>query len=127
MPLKRLRQRSSLKGLAIQSSMNSWWAAERQPPRGIENESFAIWRVDRGFGNRRSCTRSVCKDPRSRAFSDKERLIGAWHLEHIDSPEPGGKPSDIRQPKGMLIYTRDGRMSVQLMYPKSANNQSNQY
>ncbi len=27
----------------------------------------------------------------------------------------------------MLIYTRDGRMSVQLMYPKSANNQSNQY
>ena len=30
MPLKRLRQRSSLKGLVIQSSMNSWWAAERR-------------------------------------------------------------------------------------------------
>ena len=59
--------------------------------------------------------------------SDRERLIGAWHLEHIDSPEPQGKSSDISQPKGMLIYTRDGHMSVQLMYPKSPNNQSNQY
>ena len=59
--------------------------------------------------------------------SDRERLIGAWHLEHIDLPEPDGKPSDIPQPKGMLIYTRDGHMSVQLMYPKSANNQSNEY
>ncbi len=57
--------------------------------------------------------------------SDRERLIGAWHLEHIDLPEPEGKPSDNPQPKGMLIYTRDGHMSVQLMYPKSANNQSN--
>src|SRR6267143_7215541 len=59
--------------------------------------------------------------------SDRERLIGAWHLEHLDSPEPEGKPSDNPQPKGMLIYTRDGHMSVQLMYPKSTNNQSNEY
>jgi hypothetical protein len=27
----------------------------------------------------------------------------------------------------MLIYTRDGHMSVQLMYPKPANAQSNEY
>ena len=27
----------------------------------------------------------------------------------------------------MLIYTRDGHMSVQLMYLRSPNNQSNQY
>ena len=53
----------------------------------------------------------------ARRISDGERLIGAWHLERIDSPEPDGKPSDIPQPKGMLIYTRDGHMSVQLMYP----------
>src|SRR6266849_3822097 len=59
--------------------------------------------------------------------SDRERLIGAWHLEHIDSPEPEDKPSDNPQPKGMLIYTRDGHTSVQLMYPKSPNNESNQY
>jgi hypothetical protein len=27
----------------------------------------------------------------------------------------------------MLIYTRDGHMSVRLMYPESANNLSNEY
>jgi hypothetical protein len=59
--------------------------------------------------------------------SDRERLIGAWHLNHIAPPDPEGKSSDIPHPQGMLIYTRDGHMSVQLMYPKSANNQSNQY
>lgn len=59
--------------------------------------------------------------------SAREKLIGAWHLVHIDAPGPGGKPADIPQPKGMLIYTRDGHMSVQLMYPKSANALSNEY
>jgi hypothetical protein len=33
----------------------------------------------------------------------------------------------MAQPLGMLIYTRDGHMSVQLMYPKSANAPSNEY
>src|SRR2546426_9674794 len=59
--------------------------------------------------------------------SDRERLIGAWHLEHIDSPEPEGKPSYFNDTATIEIYTRDGHMSVQLMYPKSANNQSNEY
>jgi hypothetical protein len=59
--------------------------------------------------------------------SDRERLIGAWHLEHIDSPGTDGKVSDTPQPMGMLIYTRDGYMSVQLMYPASASSLSNEY
>jgi hypothetical protein len=59
--------------------------------------------------------------------SDRERLIGAWHLVHIDSPRADGKPSDTSQPIGMLIYTRDGHISVQLMYPKSASSLSNEY
>jgi hypothetical protein len=33
----------------------------------------------------------------------------------------------VQQPKGMLVYTRDRHMSVQLMYPKSAKNLSNEY
>ena len=57
----------------------------------------------------------------------KEKLIGAWHLVHIDAPGPDGKSVPIPQPKGMLIYTRDGHMSVQLMYPESANTLSNEY
>jgi len=59
--------------------------------------------------------------------TDRERLIGAWHLEHIDSPRPNRQPSAVPQPKGMLIYTRDGHISVQLMYPKSAGSLSNEY
>jgi hypothetical protein len=57
----------------------------------------------------------------------KEKLIGAWSLVHIDAPVPDGKSVPIPQPKGMLIYTRDGHMSVQLMYPESANTLSNEY
>jgi len=34
---------------------------------------------------------------------------------------------NIPQPIGMLIYTRDGHMSVPLMYPKSASALSNEY
>jgi hypothetical protein len=57
----------------------------------------------------------------------KEKLIGGWHLVHIDAPGPDGKSVPIPQPKGLLIYTRDGHMSVQLMYPESANTLSNEY
>ena len=59
--------------------------------------------------------------------SDRERLIGAWRLVSISVPGPDAKPMSITQPKGMLIYTRDGHMSVQLMYPKSTGALSNEY
>ena len=45
----------------------------------------------------------------------------------IDNPGPDGRSIPEPQPKGMLIYTRDGHMSVQLMYPKSTPPLSNQY
>jgi hypothetical protein len=41
----------------------------------------------------------------------KEELIGTWHLVHIDAPGPDGKAMPVPQPKGMLIYTRDGQIS----------------
>ena len=63
----------------------------------------------------------------NKQVGDREKLFGAWHLAHIDVPGPDGKPMLIPQPIGMLIYTRDGHMSVQLMYSKSANAQSNEY
>ena len=60
-------------------------------------------------------------------FPARERFIGAWHLAQIDSPGPDGKSTNDPQPSGMLIYTRDGHVSVQLMYPKSANAPNNEY
>jgi hypothetical protein len=59
--------------------------------------------------------------------SAQEKLIGAWHLVRIDAPGQDGKPAPGPQPKGMLIYTRDGHMSVQLMYPPSSKSLSNEY
>jgi hypothetical protein len=59
--------------------------------------------------------------------SVRNALIGAWHLVRIDAPAPNGKVASTPQPEGMLIYTRDGHMSVQLMYPKSANSSDNEY
>ena len=68
---------------------------------------------------------SVIAQTRQPAGSDKERLTGAWHLVSISGPD--GTSRSTAQPIGMLIYTRDGHMSVQLMYPKSPNAGSNEY
>lgn len=57
--------------------------------------------------------------------ADTDRLLGAWRLVKIESPGPDGKTPSGPQPTGMLIYTRDGHMSVQLMYPEKAL--TNQY
>src|SRR5207248_544626 len=40
---------------------------------------------------------------------------------------PDGKQIARGVPAGMLVYTRDGHMSVQLMYPKSEQSLSNEY
>lgn len=57
--------------------------------------------------------------------TDREKLIGAWRLVAVAGPD--GKPVTADLPVGMLIYTRDGHISVQLMYPKSAATLSNEY
>jgi hypothetical protein len=57
--------------------------------------------------------------------SDKERLMGAWRLVSIAGPD--GKPISEGVPQGMLLYTPDGHLSVQLMYPEAANALSNEY
>src|SRR3954451_290663 len=61
----------------------------------------------------------------SQTPSDIENIVGAWRLASIVGPD--GKPVTAGVPAGMLIYTSDGHMSVQLMYPKSAATLSNQY
>lgn len=47
--------------------------------------------------------------------SAREKLIGAWRLVSMDEPGRDGKLTRITDRKGMLLYTRDGHMSVQLM------------
>jgi hypothetical protein len=59
--------------------------------------------------------------------SAKDRLIGAWRLGWLEAPGPDGKMNRVTNLKGMLLYTSDGHMSVQLMYPKSASGLTNEY
>lgn len=61
------------------------------------------------------------------ADSSREKLVGAWHLVSIDAPGADGKIDHFSDIKGQLIYTRDGHMSVQLMYPPSESKLSNDY
>lgn len=71
--------------------------------------------------------RMVASGQLAKKDSARQKLIGAWHLVHIDSPGPDGKSASGPQPEGMLIYTQDGHMSVQLMYPRSEDTLSNEY
>jgi hypothetical protein len=64
---------------------------------------------------------------RASVGSERERLVGAWSLVHIDSPTPDGRQRETPQPVGMLIYTQDGHVSVQLMYPRAMGSLSNEY
>ena len=59
-------------------------------------------------------------------ISDTERFIGAWRLVKLEAP-PSAPASPGAGLTGTLIYTRDGHMSVQLMYPASASSLSNEY
>jgi hypothetical protein len=59
--------------------------------------------------------------------SAREKLIGAWRLVSLDEPGTDGKVNRVTDRKGMLIYTRDGHMSVQLMFPTSESGVSNDY
>lgn len=70
-----------------------------------------------------SQTRSA--DKNGRPGADRDRFLGAWRLASLTGPD--GKPVTTNVPIGMLIYTADGHMSVQLMYPKSASTLSNEY
>lgn len=47
--------------------------------------------------------------------SIEERFIGAWRLAWLEEPDVEGKVHRM-DCSGMLVYTRDGHMSVQVMY-----------
>jgi hypothetical protein len=51
--------------------------------------------------------------------SAKEKLIGAWHMVSMEEQGPDGKVTRHADRQGMLLYSRDGHMSVQVMYPEA--------
>jgi len=57
----------------------------------------------------------------------REKFIGAWHLVWMESQGADGKLTRVTNVKGILLYTRDGHMSVQLMFPEPQYALSNDY
>ena len=45
----------------------------------------------------------------------QDRFVGAWRLAWLEEPDADGKVHKA-DCSGMLVYTRDGHMSVQVMY-----------
>ncbi len=75
-----------------------------------------------------SLARSVANTADStKQNSAKESLIGAWRLISMEEPGADGKLNHVTDRKGMLVYTPDGHMSVQLMFPRSESAVSNDY
>jgi len=64
---------------------------------------------------------------RDRPLSDRDRFIGAWRLAWMEEPGRDGKITRIADRKGTLMYTRDGRTSVQIQFPESQSAVSNDY
>ena len=69
---------------------------------------------------------SIMAQVKTTAQTDRERLVGTWHLVKIDSPTADGQPQPPT-PIGLLIFTTDGYEAVQLMYPKEASPLNNKF
>ena len=65
--------------------------------------------------------------PTAAAQGDRERFVGAWRLAWREEPGADGAITRITDRKGALMYTRDGRMSVQIQFPESQSGVSNDY
>ncbi len=59
-------------------------------------------------------------DTRGQAYGNvREKLIGAWRLVSLEEAGQGGKV--VKLPRtGVIMYTRDGHMAVQLLAPEGA-------
>ncbi len=57
-----------------------------------------------------------------------DQFVGAWRLAWLEQPGTDGKPYRIDS-SGMLVFTRDGHMSVQVMEhnPQQASSAPEQY
>jgi hypothetical protein len=56
-----------------------------------------------------------------------EKLVGAWRMAWMEEPGPDGTITRITDRIGTLMYTRDGRTSVQIQFPASQSSVSNDY
>ena len=63
---------------------------------------------------------TVSSQDRSAKNSAPDRFVGAWRLAWLEEPDARGNVHKA-DCTGLLIYTRDGHMSVQVMYRNVAS------
>lgn len=61
----------------------------------------------------------AAEDATTPTGSIKQKLIGTWHMVSMEEEESDGTITHHTERTGMLIYTADGHVSVQVMYPVS--------
>jgi Lipocalin-like domain len=61
------------------------------------------------------------------AATDRDRFVGAWRLAWMEETAPDGTVTRTADRTGTLMYTRDGRTSVQIQFPPSQASVSNDY
>jgi hypothetical protein len=114
---------SRWKELGIRRFINNWWADERRSKDTNFSQSHICATLILAIAFSISAHAQSAKKPSSGGAVEK--LIGTWHLVQIDAPGTDEQYVPIPQPKGTLIYSRDGHVSVQLMYQESAKSLSN--
>ena len=63
-------------------------------------------------------TGSLESQPTAKASGPvRDKLIGAWRLAWLEQPGPDQKAMRVER-TGVIVYTRDGHMAVQIMAPK---------
>jgi len=65
--------------------------------------------------------------PPGKGASAREKFVGAWRLAWMEEPGPDGAIIRRTDRKGTLMYTADGRTSVQIQFPESQSSVSNDY
>lgn len=63
----------------------------------------------------------------ARPAGDRDRFVGAWRLAWMEEVSADGTTTRTTDRKGTLMYTRDGRMSVQIQFPESQSSVTNDY
>jgi len=55
----------------------------------------------------------------------REKLLGSWHLISRDEQDADGKIRTRTDAVGVIMYTSDGHMSVQIMLPEKGEAPNN--
>ena len=58
---------------------------------------------------------SACGAPDKRPARNASPLIGTWLMRSIETTDSAGRTIETSHPAGIIIYTPEGRMAVQIM------------